>query len=160
VTSLPDGVNAAKGIEMLQGHVFFIQSNPHMTKYEAVETPITPEPQMPTDRGLTGIAAPKCYQVTDKVHALPAGLWDSDVVSTYEFINIDKGVFVRIKSPLNTVMETVWTIVEKGDGDGHDLIEDVVIKCSRLLVSVIRNTCEGSWQSIHEKMTEEIRQQS
>jgi hypothetical protein len=57
-------------------------------------------------------------------------------------------------------METVWTIVEKGDGDGHDLIEDVVIKCSRLLVSVIRNTCEGSWQSIHEKMTEEIRQQS
>lgn len=159
MTPLPDGVSAAKGIEMLQGHVFFIQFNPHMIKYELVDTPNDPVPELATDRGLTGVAAPKCYKVTDKVHALPAGLWDSDVVSTYEFINLEKGVFVRIRSPLNTIMETVWTIEAK-DGGGYELIEDVVIKCSRLLVSVIRNTCEGSWQSIHEKMVEEIRKES
>lgn len=145
---------------MLQGHVFFIQFNPHMIKYEVVDTPTDPEPQLPTDRGLTGVAAPKCYQVTDKVHALPAGLWDSDVVSTYEFINLEKGVFVRIRSPLNTIMETVWTIEEREGADGYDLIENVVIKCSRLLIGVIKNTCEGSWKSIHEKMVEEIRKES
>lgn len=160
MTRLPDGVSAAKGIEMLQGHVFFIQFNPHMIKYEEVDTPTDPEPQLPTDRGLTSVAAPKCYQVTDKVHALPAGLWDSDVVSTYEFINLEKGVFVRIRSPLNTIMETVWTIEEREEGGGYDLIENVVIKCSRLLIGVIRSTCEGSWQSIHEKMVEEIRKES
>ncbi|OAA42592.1 hypothetical protein NOR_04723 [Metarhizium rileyi] len=144
---------------MLQRHVFFIQFNPHMIKYEAVDTPTDPAPRLPNDRGLHGIAAPKCYQVTDKVHTLPAGLWDSDVVSTYEFISLEKGVFVRIRSPLNTIMETVWTVQEK-EGGGYELTEVVVIKCSRLLVSVIRNTCEGTWRTIHDKMVEEIRKQS
>ncbi|KHN96477.1 uncharacterized protein MAM_05766 [Metarhizium album ARSEF 1941] len=158
-TSLPDGASAAKAVELLQGHVFFIRFNPHMIKYEAIDRPTDPEPQLPTDRGLTGIAAPKCYQVTDRVHALPAGLWDSDVVSTYEFINLDKGVFVRIRSPLNTVLETVWTVQGK-EGGGYELTEDVVMKCSRLLVGVIRNTCEGTWRAIHEKMVAEIRKES
>lgn len=159
-TPLPGDVNAAKGVEMLQGHVFFIQFNPHMIKYEAIDKPMDPEPQLPTDRGLHGVAAPKCYQVTDKVHALPAGLWDSDVVSTYEFINLEKGVFIRIRSPLNTIMETVWTIQEKKGGGGYELMEDVVIKCSRLLVGVIKNTCEGSWRDIHEKMVAEMQKES
>ncbi|KAG6007860.1 hypothetical protein E4U21_005448 [Claviceps maximensis] len=145
---------------MLHQHILFIQYNPHMIKYEAVATPTKPEPQLPGHCAHPGIAPPKCYQVTDKVHALPAGLWDSDVVSTYEFINLDKGVFVRIRSPLNTVMENIWTIQEKSDGSGHELKEEVVIKCSRLLVGVIRNTCESSWRDIHGQLLERIRQES
>ncbi|QPH00854.1 hypothetical protein C2857_004909 [Epichloe festucae Fl1] len=161
VSPLPAGANPAKVVEMLHGHVFFIQCNPHMIKYEVIDTPArSSEPQLPSHRGLTGIAPPKCYQVTDKVHALPAGLWDSDVVSTYEFINLDKGVFVRIRSPLNTTMETVWTIEEKPEGSGHQLKEDAVIKCSRLLLGVIRSTCESGWRGIHEKMVEKVRRDS
>ncbi|KAK2606174.1 hypothetical protein QQS21_003457 [Conoideocrella luteorostrata] len=160
VTPLPEGVNPAKGIELLHRHTFFIEFDPHMIKYEAMSTPTEPQPQLPEDRGLSGIAPPKCYQVTDRVHALPAGLWDSDVVSTYEFINLEKGVFVRIRSPLNTVMETVWTVEEKSDGGGHELVESIVIKCSRFLMSVIKSTCESGWEGIHEKMVGKIQQES
>ena len=140
---------------MLQGHVFFIQFDPHMKKYEAIDTPQDPQPALPDDRGLVGIASPSCYSVTDEVQTLPAGIWNSDVVSTYEFINLQKGTFVRIRSPLNVVMETVWEIRE-ADGGGHELIEDVVIKCPRLLAGVVKNMCEGSWKSIHQKMMEHI----
>ncbi|POR30876.1 Uncharacterized protein TPAR_08941 [Tolypocladium paradoxum] len=156
-TSIPAGIAPERGVELLQGHEFFIQCDPHMIKYEAIDTPSDPEPTLPDDRGVKAVAAPKCYQVTDKVHALPAGLWDSDVVSTYEFINIERGVFVRIRSPLNTTMETVWEIRESDDG-GSELVEDVVIKCSRLLVGIVKNTCETGWKGIHGKMVGKLEQ--
>ncbi|KFA80273.1 hypothetical protein S40288_04551 [Stachybotrys chartarum IBT 40288] len=150
-TPLPAGCSVAEGIEMLRDHEFFIQCDPHMIKYEAIETPSDPVPTVPEGRQIVGAAAPKCYQVTDKVHALPAGLWDSDVLSRYEFFIWERGVFIRIRSPLNTVMETVWEIRDTGNG-GAELVEDVVIKCSRLLVGVVRSTCESGWKGIHEKM--------
>ncbi|GJN68568.1 hypothetical protein PCL_07600 [Purpureocillium lilacinum] len=157
VTPIPAGTPPEKSIELLQGHEFFIQCDPHMMKYEAIDTPADPAPTLPADRGVTAVAAPKCYEVMDKVHALPAGLWDSDVISTYEFINIERGVFVRIRSPLNTMMETVWEIRQTEDG-GSELVEDVLIKCSRLLVGVIKGTCESGWKGIHEKMVGKMAQ--
>jgi hypothetical protein len=151
VSPLPAGIPASRGIKLLQGYEFFIQCDPHMIKYEAIDTPSDPTPAVPEDRQVVGVAPPKCYTVTDKVQALPAGLWDSDVVSTYEFINLDRGVFVRIRSPLSTVMETVWEVRESESGQ-LELVEDIVIKCSRLLVGVVKNTCEAGWKGIHEKM--------
>jgi hypothetical protein len=153
VTPIPKGVPASKGISLLQGHEFFIKCDPHMISYEAItsdtSSPVTP---IPTDRGVTAVAEPKCYSVTDKVHALPAGLWDSDVVSRYEFINIERGVFVRIRSPLSVVMESVWEIREKSGPEDLELVEDIVISCSRLLMGTVKGTCESGWQGIHEKM--------
>jgi len=161
VSPLPPGTNPAKGVAILHKHVSLIECNPHMIRYEAINTPTKPEPQLPSHGALiTGIAPPKCYQVTDKIHALPAGLWDSDVVSTYEFINLDKGIFVRTRSPLNIIMENVWTIQEKSDGSGHELKEDVVIQCSRLLVGVIRKTFESTWGDLHARLLERIQQES
>jgi hypothetical protein len=128
-----------------------------MIKYEPLTEQPEPLPTIPPERGPTATSTPKCYQVTDKVHALPAGLWDSDVVSTYEFINIEKGVFVRIRSPLNVTMETVWEVKE-GPNGGLVLSEDILIKCSRLLVPVIKSTCESGWKGIHEKMINKLKE--
>ncbi|PNY26584.1 Uncharacterized protein TCAP_03489 [Tolypocladium capitatum] len=159
VTPMPAGIAPEKGVELLQDHELFIQCDPHMVKYEPTDTAWGPEPTLPDGRGVKAVAAPKCYQVTDKVHALPAGLWDSDVVSTYEFINIERGVFVRVRSPLNTSMETVWEIRESASEDGGwELVEDVVIKCSRFLVGIVKNTCETGWKGIHEKMVGKLEQ--
>ncbi|KAI9171277.1 hypothetical protein HJFPF1_00759 [Paramyrothecium foliicola] len=156
---VPPGITSAKCVELLQGYEFFIQCDPHMIKYEAMETPSDSVPTVPEERGVAGIAVPKCYKVTDKVQALPAGLWDSDVVSTYEFINLEKGVFVRIRSPLSTVMETIWEAKENENGE-LVLVEDIVIKCSRLLVGVVKNTCEAGWKGIHEKMIAKLSEES
>lgn len=150
-TSVPRGITREECVQLLQGHEFFIQCDPHMIEYELMDTPSDPEPAPPLGRGVTAVAAAECYRVTDKVHALPAGLWDSDVVSTYEFINIERVVFVRIRSPMNTTLETVWEVEETEDGR-LALVEDVVIQCSRFLIGIVKGTCESGWQGIHEKM--------
>ncbi len=72
------------------------------------------------------------------------------MVSTYEMTNIADGVFVRIKSPMSVVMDTVWEI--KGDDGALELVEDVAINCSKLLVSTVKGLCEGGWDKIHAKM--------
>ncbi|KAK4105905.1 hypothetical protein N658DRAFT_417058 [Parathielavia hyrcaniae] len=96
-----------------------------------------------------------CYRVTDVVHAVPAGIWDTNVVSTYEFTDIRDGVFVRIRSPLSIVMDTFWEVREvdgDGDGEGLELVEDMTISCSRLLMGLVRGQCENGWGKIHAKM--------
>ena len=92
----------------------------------------------------------KCYQVTDLVHTLPAGLWDSNVTSTYEMTNITDGVFVRIKSPMSVTMDTTWQI--QGDEGALELTEDVEMNCSKLLIGTVKGLCESGWSKIHAKM--------
>ncbi|KAM0256787.1 hypothetical protein ACHAQJ_004739 [Trichoderma viride] len=137
-----------------------MQSDPHMIKYEPISRPSKVEsPTVPTDRGIVAVGEPAYYSVTDKVHTLPAGLWDSNVESTNEFVNLEKGVFVRLYSPLNVVMETVWTVKENGNG-GVDLIEDVLIKASRLLVGTVKNMCSTNWKTFHGKIVDLMKETS
>lgn len=131
-----------------------------MVKYESIPRPSKVEsPTVPADRGIVAIGEPAYYSVTDKVHTLPAGLWDSNVESTNEYVNLEKGVFVRLYSPLNVVMETVWTVRENENG-GIDLVEDVLIKASRLLVGTVKTMCSTNWRTFHGKMVDLMKESS
>lgn len=190
ITPLPRGSQYPPSlISLLHSHIYFIECNPHTTHHELIPASSlpSPAPELPPDRevrDLKGSEGPTLYSVTDRVHTLPAGLWDSDVVSTYEFFNTVSGIFVRIRSPLNVVMETEWIVrrrgtgtgtgesgsgsdEDKGEGGGDDgveesdeweLVEDVVIKCSRFLVGVVKSTCENGWESIHETMMNKLKE--
>lgn len=157
ITPLPPHIPPSNLKTLLQGHHFFIECDPHMITYSSIPLP-SPTPSVPSDRTNATPLSPSdgslaCYTVTDRVHALPAGLWDKDVESTYEFINTAQGVFVRIRSPLGVTMETVWAVREIEGREGEwEMLEDVVIKCSRLLMGTVRGTCEAGWKGIHEKM--------
>ncbi|OAA74044.1 hypothetical protein ISF_00945 [Cordyceps fumosorosea ARSEF 2679] len=150
VSAVPAGVPAAKLVQGLQDHENYIKHNPHMARYE----PIPPggnHPTIPAARGVAATGAPDCYRVTDKVHTLPAGLWDSDVVSTYEFIDVEGGVFVRIRSPMGVVMESLWLARETADG-AVELVEEQVISASRLLMGTVKSMSEAGWKDIHSSM--------
>jgi hypothetical protein len=150
---------------MLSDHPFFLACDPHLAKYELIpaseHAALTPPPSIPDtvrtklrsspdQAGEAVVVPPTCYRVTDIVHAVPAGLWDTNVVSNYEFTDIRDGLFVRIKSPLSIVMDTFWEVREV-DG-GLELVEDVTIQCSRLLIGIVKGQCENGWKGIHEKM--------
>lgn len=111
---------------------------------------ITPIPPSRTCSPPTPSPA-KLYEVVDRVHALPAGLWDSDVVSTAEVVDLERGIFVRLRSPLSVVMETVLEVRDV-EGGGLELVEESVISCSRLLAGIVRGQCEANWKGIHEKL--------
>ncbi|PTB65454.1 hypothetical protein BBK36DRAFT_1205487 [Trichoderma citrinoviride] len=160
VTALPAGITYAKALETVQNQDRHMQCDSHMIKYEPIPRPSkVASPTVPADRGLVAASEPLYYKVTDKVHTLPAGLWDSNVESTNEFVKLEKGMFVRLYSPLNVVMETVWTVRET-EGGGLELVEDVLIKASRLLVGTVKNMCSTNWTTFHGKMVELMKQSS
>lgn len=136
-SKLPDGATQKQGIAMLQDKEFFLRCNPHMDKFEARGQ--VSEPELP--ESIKPLGPTTLYNVTDIVETLPKGLWSSNVESTYEFTDIELGTFCALKSPMNVVMHTFWSIEEK-DG-GLELVEACEIKCSRLLIGIVKSLNEG-----------------
>lgn len=85
---LPDGVSRGQGVVMLQDNDFFLSCDPHLNKYEAKGE--VAEPQIP--EGVDARGPTLSFEVTDELE-IPKGIWGSTVVSTYEFTNIEYGVW-------------------------------------------------------------------
>lgn len=126
---------------MLHDRDFFLQCDPHMEKYEVIGE--VANPALPD--GINALSSTTSYKVIDHVETLPKGLWGSKVESTYEFTDIELGLFARITSPMNVVMDTVWEIKESDSG--LELVEDSNIKCSRLLIGIVKSLNEGGCKS-------------
>lgn len=135
---------------LLHDHDFFLRLDPHLSTFHA-ETPAS-TPEIPAS--VKPVSPTKTYSVTDIVHTIPAGLWDSKVVSTNELTDTADGLFVRIKCPLSVVMDTVWEIRQvEGGADGDlEVYEDIEIRCPRLLLGVVKSQCAGGMEEIHAKM--------
>ncbi|KKY35442.1 hypothetical protein UCDDA912_g04574 [Diaporthe ampelina] len=154
-SQLPDGVSREQGFVMLQDNDFFLSCDPHLKKYEA-KGDVT-EPQLPGSVNAQG--STKSYEVTDELENIPKGIWGSTVVSTYEFTNIEYGVFSRVKSPLGVVINTRWDIKEGDDGK-LDLVQAAEISCSKPLMSLVKGRCEAGWGKIHAKMLERLQNEA
>lgn len=124
---------------MLHDKDFFINCDPHLAKYEA--TGEVAGPTLPERAKATGPTF--SYKILDVVPNVPKAIWGSEVQSTYEFTNVEKGLFCRIQSPLNVLMEALWEIRDAEDGEGLELVEDAEIKCSKLLVGLVKSQCEA-----------------
>ncbi len=175
-SKLSEGATREQAIKLLlHDHSFFLGCDPHLVKFEPLAPSSgstagsTAAPALP--ESIKPLGETRMYRVTDSVQTLPAGLWDSIIDSTYEITDTADGIFVRIRSPLSVVMDTLWEIREAADsgdgGDGGDgggggeagtgagrleLVEDVTINCSRFLSGTVKNLCESGWGKIHAKM--------
>ncbi|KAK0733966.1 hypothetical protein B0T26DRAFT_745940 [Lasiosphaeria miniovina] len=152
-SKVPAKATREQSIAMLHDHNFYLHCNPHMSKIETLTTAV-PEPAVPDGLKSQVVKETAVYQVTDIFQALPNGLWDSNVVSTYEFTNIANGVFARIKSPLSVALDSLWEI--KGEAGELEIVETCTITCPRLLVGFVKTECEGNWPNIHGKMIERL----
>ncbi|KAK4180770.1 hypothetical protein QBC36DRAFT_228887 [Triangularia setosa] len=153
-SALPPGTTFSLALSMLSDYEFFLSCDPVLDSFTPLPPNSSPDlppnitPQIRTDaHQQQGIS----YTVIDIVHTT---IWDSKVVSTYEFTDITNGVFVRIKSPMGIVMDTIWQVREK---EGVcELVEDLEIRCNRLLVGVVKGQCEEGWGKIHGKMIKKL----
>ncbi|KAF2652002.1 hypothetical protein K491DRAFT_605800, partial [Lophiostoma macrostomum CBS 122681] len=155
-TPLPPSTTFAAALSKLQDHELLIRLDPEFASYETLPAP----PDAPNT---------KRYKVTDHMHTLPKGLWDTTVSFESLITNTETGVEWVIKAPLGLVQRTTWRVVEggevqdevkaegegKGDrtgdgnGEGLCLVEDVEITASRLLVGTVKGKCEENWKGIH-----------
>ncbi|KAI0137032.1 hypothetical protein BJ170DRAFT_604249 [Xylariales sp. AK1849] len=157
-TPIPSGVKKADATALLQNHDFFLHCDPHITGYTVLPQP-DPAPTLESYKIPSDVVGAlkvkgsepkvKLYEVRDHV---PNPVWDSNVVSTEEFVDFEEGLWVRIRSPMGVVMETTWVVREKGGPGELELVEDVKISCTRLLLGIVKSQVDGNWRKIHEKI--------
>lgn len=100
-------------------------------------------------------------KVTDNMHTLPKGLWDTTVTFEAEITNTEDGIIWVIKAPLGLVQRTTWRLLKtetlakedvgvmEGERGEWSLVEDVEISANRILVGTVRGKCEENWRGIH-----------
>lgn len=144
-----------QAIDAVHNHDLLIRLDPEFASYE--ETP-----EAGSD------ASTKYYRITDHMHNLPAGLWDSTVTFDAEMKDIQNGVEWTIRAPLGLVQLTYWTIedatendiIALGPGEGTKaelcLVEVVTISASRLLLGYVTGKCEGNYTGIHKRFVEKL----
>lgn len=153
-TSIPRDTTYAAALSLLQNHDFILRLDPEFMSYTCDATPAE------------GDADPdiRYYTVTHHMAALPRGLWDTTVCFKVQLTNIANGVRWRINAPLGVGQTSFW-MVERGEpgadvGPGAEeplwLVEDVEIRCSRLLVGTVRGKVEANLQGIHRKFFDRL----
>lgn len=97
------------------------------------------------------------------MHTLPRGLWDTTVSFDAEITDIENGVKWVIKAPLGLVQLSFWRIVPAEETDKYNdepttlcLVEDIEIRCSRLLLGTVKGKCEENWRGVHGRYMEHV----
>jgi hypothetical protein len=155
VSYLPAGTTLDNALQHLHNHDLLIRLDPELAHYETL-------PSLPSAPNT------KRYKVTDNMHTLPKGLWDTTVTFEAEITDTDEGIEWVIKAPLGLVQTTTWKVVKTaslgseegvhGDVQGEwSLVEDVQIKASRLLVGTVKGKCEENWRGIHSRFAAHLK---
>ncbi|KAH7402259.1 hypothetical protein DE146DRAFT_754849 [Phaeosphaeria sp. MPI-PUGE-AT-0046c] len=156
VSPLPPGTAREEAIKALHNHDMLIRLDPEHAHYEA----------LPTD---AAIPEAKRYKITDHMHALPKGIWDSTVTFEAEMTDTEDGILWIIKAPLGLVQRTTWRCLRtesladedkqavEGATSEWSLVEDVEIAANRLLVGTVKGKCEANWPGAHGKFMEYVK---
>ncbi|TGJ80632.1 hypothetical protein E0Z10_g8128 [Xylaria hypoxylon] len=164
---IPPSVRKEDAVALLHDHEFFLLCDPHHSAHKTLPQPPETEnepasvdvarkhfklPEALTPLTATGThqgpgPVVKIYEVVDH---MPNPVWSSNVVSREEFVDHDEGIWVRIRSPLGVVMETRWSVRE--NSGALELVEDVLINCSRLVIGIVKGQVENNWKGIHKQI--------
>ncbi|KAI1178707.1 hypothetical protein F4777DRAFT_536460 [Nemania sp. FL0916] len=175
---IPSSVRKEDAVALLHDHEFFLLCDPHHASHKTLpqpsetassadsvdaarrhfKLPNTLEPVLETRTNAGPGPVVKIYEVVDH---MPNPVWSSNVISREEFVDHGAGIWVRIRSPLGVVMETMWSIRETstssgGEGEGLELVEDVVINCSRLVMGIVKGQVENNWKGIHTQIIDKL----
>ncbi|KAI0200304.1 hypothetical protein F4808DRAFT_165856 [Astrocystis sublimbata] len=167
-TPIPSNVRREDAVKLLQDHEFFLLCDPHHLSHKTLPQPAETEKdpasvdlarkhfKLPAD--LEPVVTDPVVKVYEVVDDLPNPVWSSHVVSREEFVDHDEGTWVRIHSPMGVVMETRWSVREdKKTGKGAlELVEDVAITCSRLVMGIVKGQVENNWRGIHKKIIDKL----
>lgn len=152
---LPRSTTKAQAVAVFRNHDTLIRLDPELKEYEAC-----PPPEGAKENT-------KFYKITDIMHTLPKGLWDTTVSFTAEITDIENGVYWVVKAPLGLVQQSTWTVEPAGEKDEVEtsggkeerlvLVEDVDITCNRILMGTVKGKCEENWKGVHARWIEHLK---
>lgn len=159
VTALPAGITRETVLETLHDHVQMIDLNPLVKERHRCKPP-------------SNASAEEfhCawYEITDKVHYLPGGLYSGDVKFNACFHDLSYGLQTHIFAPMGLNIKGKWTLggtlpgeprepTELGVGvpkTGLWLREDVDLKCNILFTSFVKKTTKKAHGTLVERLVE------
>lgn len=159
VTALPAGISRQTVLETLHNHVEMIDLNPLVTERHPCKPPPNASPE-----------EFHCawYEITDKVHYLPGGLYSGAVKFNACFHDLTNGLQTHIFAPMGLNIKGKWTLggslpgeprepVELGVGvpkTGLWLREDVDLRCNVLFTSFVKKTTKKAHGTLVQRMVE------
>jgi hypothetical protein len=157
VTALPSGVTRQSVIESLYDHVAMIDLNPLVEERHPVKPPADASAEEYHCRW---------YQLTDKIHYLPGGLYSGRVTYSACFHNLADGLQTHVYAPMGLNIMGKWTVggslpgeprkpVELGFGmpmTGLWLREDVNMRCNILMTNFVKKTLKKAHVRLVERL--------
>ncbi|KAI1200517.1 hypothetical protein F5X97DRAFT_292887 [Nemania serpens] len=176
---IPSSVRREDAVALLHDHEFFLLCDPHHLSHKTLPQPKEtgtdpanldlarkhfnlPKDLVPVVLSRADEAPGSVVRLYEVVDHMPNPVWSSHVVSHEEFVDHGEGTWVRIRSPLGVVMETRWSIRERSKGEEEEgggtleLVEDVVINCSRLVMGIVKGQVENNWKGIHKQIIDKL----
>ncbi|KAF6809655.1 hypothetical protein CMUS01_13643 [Colletotrichum musicola] len=144
VTPIPSRISREKALALVQDAEHHIRSDADIKSFSTCDLQIPVK--LPGDVHPT--EATKAYMVTDSV---PALFGHRDAVSYNEYTRTDDGMFVHTIAPMGVVLDTRWRVREAQDG-GLEMVAVVEIKCSKLMVGMVKKTCTKNSRPFHERL--------
>ena len=159
VTGLPKGLSRETVLGFLHDHLGLIDLQPMVEKRHPIRAPHTATPEE---------AHCAWYELTDKVHYLPGGLYSGKVSYNLCFNDLSNGVQSHCYAPLGTRIKSRWTLggslpgeprepVELGLGiprEGLWLREDVELECNLLMTSFVKKSLKTAHDTLVERMVQ------
>jgi hypothetical protein len=142
-----------KALSLFADHDLLIRLDPELSHYETLDPPANaPDPKT------------KYYKVTDVMHALPRGIWDTTISFNAEITNLEKGVLWVIRAMMGFNQTSRWLIEPAEEEDKAKepgctlvLIEDVELSGSRLVVGTAKRKCEENWKGVHGRFIDHLK---
>ncbi|EHA51926.1 hypothetical protein MGG_05907 [Pyricularia oryzae 70-15] len=141
--AIPAGVDKATAIAKLHDHIYIIDCGPYVTSRTPQPSPAWDSYDKP--KGVT-FASEKVdvHEVRNKYENPIMG---SDIKSTYYFIDTTEGVFIRVHSPMGTVIESIFTVKEKSDGS-LELCHELQGRCNKALAGICKKDADKNYEML------------
>jgi len=166
-STLPAGTTREQIMAVLHDHDFMIKCDPHHVKHSRGTQPTAKHPGVETDLavarkafnlpdlshmgavlGGSDAATDPLVSVYDLTDELPNPVFSSTINSRLEYVNLERGLWTRVNSPMGVSLETAW-IVKEGSGGALELHQDIVISCSKVLIGTVKGNIEANRGGIH-----------
>lgn len=151
--STSGGLTREAAIEKLRDHSLFLHCDPYLVSFDAKPDPAWGAYDVPKDIKPLSEQV-KVYAVKDKYENPIMG---SDINSTYEFIDLADGFWIRVRSPMGTTMESTFTVREKGDESGDlEVAQECDCRCNKALSSIVKKDLDKNYILVHENLAQRL----
>lgn len=139
----PSDLNLESAISVLHDHESLIKMDPYLVSYH----PLPALASSPTT---------KCYKVFERCDNLPK-MFSPDQNADLQYTDLPNGIHTWVNSSMGLISDTHLTIEKRKNGTTV-IVEDAVVRCSRLWMPIVKSQCEANWREVHRKFLKIFRE--